>query len=446
MFRQPVRVRTRLPRRSVTAGLVAALVALGLAGSAPSNADDHDHLHHREHRLDSRIGSKQTDVDEISARLLNSQARLDAAVADLGAARSRLAVLRGQVSAAALVDRDMQVRLDQAVVRLRNARVDLSRGRTDVAATRSALTGYAVSSYQSGGLDAYSLGMAFDSGSTQQAVDSLQDVDAVLNKQAADLQQLQAMQVLLTLTEQRVRTTKDEVDRARRAAADNLALERTLEARAEVAAADVQTRVSRLRTDREQLASAKRDEIERLNSLQTERKRVEEQLRAIAARRARQHQASLAPPPSSPAPKTSPSTPASTNDGGFLSYPVGDTYITSPYGMRMHPILHIWELHDGTDFHADCGTAVYAAADGTVTEEYYNTGYGNRVIVDHGYVQGVSLATSYNHLTSFVAGVGEHVSRGQLIAYSGTTGYSTACHLHFMVYVNGLTVDPVTWL
>jgi murein DD-endopeptidase MepM/ murein hydrolase activator NlpD len=45
-----------------------------------------------------------------------------------------------------------------------------------------------------------------------------------------------------------------------------------------------------------------------------------------------------------------------------------------------------------------------------------------------------------------VAGVGAHVQRGQLIAYSGTTGYSTACHLHFMVYVNGATVDPMTWL
>jgi len=125
---------------------------------------------------------------------------------------------------------------------------------------------------------------------------------------------------------------------------------------------------------------------------------------------------------------------------------VTNTYITSPYGMRLHPILHIWELHDGTDFHALCGTPVYAAADGRVLSEYYNAGYGNRIIIDHGLVNGVSLPTSYNHLTSFVAGTGQQVSRGQLIAYSGTTGYSTGCHLHFMVYVNGATVDPMTWL
>ena len=137
---------------------------------------------------------------------------------------------------------------------------------------------------------------------------------------------------------------------------------------------------------------------------------------------------------------------APTNGGGYLSYPVNNTYITSPYGMRMHPILHVWKLHDGTDFHADCGTPVYAAASGRIIAEYYNEGYGNRVIIDHGYVKGASLSTSYNHLTSFVKGVGANVQRGELIAYSGTTGYSTACHLHFMVYVNGATVNPLNWL
>ncbi|MEJ7630840.1 MAG: M23 family metallopeptidase, partial [Nocardioidaceae bacterium] len=142
----------------------------------------------------------------------------------------------------------------------------------------------------------------------------------------------------------------------------------------------------------------------------------------------------------------SPSGSGLSTDGGFLGWPVTNTYVTSPYGMRLHPILHIWKLHDGTDFHAVCGTPVYAAADGRVMSEYYSTGYGNQLVIDHGLVNGVSLATSYNHLTSFVVGTGQQVSRGQIIAYSGTTGYSTGCHLHFMVYVNGATVDPMTWL
>jgi murein DD-endopeptidase MepM/ murein hydrolase activator NlpD len=54
--------------------------------------------------------------------------------------------------------------------------------------------------------------------------------------------------------------------------------------------------------------------------------------------------------------------------------------------------------------------------------------------------------TTYNHLTRWVVSAGQHVTRGQLIGYSGTTGYSTGCHLHFMVLVNGSTVNPMGWL
>ncbi len=441
-----LRRRTRRRRGSVATAVVAALVVAGFAGSAPSGASDN--LDHRQHSLSNRIDSQQTDIDEISTSLLDAQSRLDTAVGDLAGARLRLSDLRGRVTEAVAADTRMQQRLAQAVVRLDNARSDLSRGRGDVDAKRAELTGYAESSYQSGGLDVYNLGIALDSGTAQQAVDSMQDVDAALSKQTVALQQLQAMQVLLSLTEQRVRSTKMDVSKQRRDAAANLVLRRTLEREAQVAETEVQTRVSNLRSDRQRLASAKGEEMRRLHALETERQQVEDRLRQIAERRAARHQVMLAaaPPATAPATTAPSTTTATTNDGGYLSYPVLNSYITSPYGMRMHPILHVWKLHDGTDFSAACGTPVYAAADGTVMDEYYNEGYGNRVIVDHGFVKGASLSTSYNHLTSFVAHVGDHVSRGQIVAYSGTTGYSTGCHLHFMVYVNGVAVDPMTWL
>nr|BFF18302.1 hypothetical protein GCM10025730_18230 [Promicromonospora thailandica] len=69
------------------------------------------------------------------------------------------------------------------------------------------------------------------------------------------------------------------------------------------------------------------------------------------------------------------------------------------------------------------------------------------MLIDHGYTSsGTSVMSSANHLTSFAVSSGQHVSRGQVIGYSGTTGTSTACHLHFELYVNGSTVDPMTWL
>jgi murein DD-endopeptidase MepM/ murein hydrolase activator NlpD len=114
--------------------------------------------------------------------------------------------------------------------------------------------------------------------------------------------------------------------------------------------------------------------------------------------------------------------------------------------MRLHPVLGYWKLHDGTDFGAGCGVPIRAAASGEVVWASYQGGYGNQVLVDHGWVDGVSLMSSYSHMTSFAASPGEQVARGEVIGYVGTTGYSTGCHLHFMVYVDGGVTDPLGWL
>ena len=72
-------------------------------------------------------------------------------------------------------------------------------------------------------------------------------------------------------------------------------------------------------------------------------------------------------------------------------------------------------------------------------------GYGNQLVIDHGLLRGVDLTTSYDHLTSFVVTSGP-VRRGQLVAYSGTTGLSTGCHLHFETRQDGTPVNPRLWL
>jgi len=110
--------------------------------------------------------------------------------------------------------------------------------------------------------------------------------------------------------------------------------------------------------------------------------------------------------------------------------------------MRLHPILGYVRLHSGTDLRTYCNTPIYAGASGTVQWAKFRSGYGNQVLVNHGYWKGSSLMSSYNHLSSYVVGPGQNVSQGQLIGYSGNTGTSAGCHLHFEVYVNGATVDP----
>jgi murein DD-endopeptidase MepM/ murein hydrolase activator NlpD len=113
--------------------------------------------------------------------------------------------------------------------------------------------------------------------------------------------------------------------------------------------------------------------------------------------------------------------------------------------MRFHPLLHVQKLHDGTDFGAACGTPIRAPYAGTVTAAYFNTGYGNRLMLDHGTVDGHRVVSGFNHATSYVVGVGDRVQQGQLVGFVGRTGYATGCHLHLMVWLDGRVVDPMTW-
>lgn len=131
---------------------------------------------------------------------------------------------------------------------------------------------------------------------------------------------------------------------------------------------------------------------------------------------------------------------------GFLSFPTKVPYVTSSYGMRFHPILHYYRMHSGTDFRAYCGTPIYASAGGKVLWAKYLYGFGSQVMIDHGFVNGNSLMTSYNHLSKFAVKSGEYVSRGTIVGYAGSEGLSTGCHLHYEVYVNGNTVDPMSVL
>ncbi len=131
---------------------------------------------------------------------------------------------------------------------------------------------------------------------------------------------------------------------------------------------------------------------------------------------------------------------------GYLSFPTAIPYVTSSYGYRIHPIYGVNRLHAGTDFRAYCGTPIYAAAGGKVEWAKFRSGYGNQVMMSHGIVGGKVLMTSYNHLQSFNVGAGQNVDRGSVVGWSGNTGDSTACHLHFEVYVDGATVNPVTLL
>lgn len=114
----------------------------------------------------------------------------------------------------------------------------------------------------------------------------------------------------------------------------------------------------------------------------------------------------------------------------------------SSFGTRMHPILKVIRPHEGIDLTAPRGTNVYATADGEVLQAGYRAGgFGKKVLIDHGY----GYRTLYGHCDEILVEVGQHVTRGEVIARVGSTGLSKSPHLHYEVHVNGRPVNPINY-
>ena len=113
----------------------------------------------------------------------------------------------------------------------------------------------------------------------------------------------------------------------------------------------------------------------------------------------------------------------------------------SGYGTRVDPIYGTTRFHAGMDFSANPGTDVYATGDGTVVKMGWQTGYGNVIIIDHGF----GYETWYAHLQEFRTKLGKKVVRGEVIGGVGSTGKSTGPHLHYEVHVKGQVVNPVNY-
>ena len=424
MVRSFPRATQQLFRRPAAPVAVTTLLLTGLVTSLLPTAGAAD-LDDRKSQVQKKLEQADQHLRDSSAEVAESTRALVRAQAALSDARDRQARTVAELGVARQADLLMQGRLEAAEARLARARADLAQGQRDVEEQEKQLRRMVVTSYQQGDPDLLGLSMVFTTQDPAQLTGRMNANSTVANVEAAVLDQVEAARVLLAVREEETEKAQADVSARREEAAVNLAEKARLEEAARAAAVEVGELVSARRSARATAVDAKRADLRDIARLEAERDRIERLIlaRASATQRAQAR---------------------TTGGGDDLDQPVSGS-VTSPFGWRTHPIWGYRSLHDGVDLAASCGTPIRAPESGRVLASYFQTAWGNRVIIDHGVRRGVGVSTIVNHMSSSAVSAGDRVERGDVVGYVGTTGWSTGCHLHASVLNNGAPVDPMNW-
>ena len=414
----------RTARHRLFAAASAGVLALGAVSVPLAHADD---LDDRRKKVEQKLDEAGEALEGSSARMRRAAAALEAARAELDAARSELASTLAQLDVARERDEAMRIKLEQARARLEQAQAELATGRADLSEQREAVTAMVTQMYQDGDTQLETFASMMQAQNPADLTWAEEARDVVVQRETRAYDELRASEVLLEVREEQVAEAEAEVEVQRQEAAEHLVVMQDLTAQAREAKARVVDTVTARRSAQHSAAAARQRDLRELEELKAEERRIKQLILQQAERAARS------------------STGYTGSAGGFLDYPANG-YVTSPYGMRTHPIYGYYSLHNGIDFGQGCGAPLLAAAGGRVIASYYSSVYGNRLFVSVGAVNGKNLTIVYNHAASYSVGVGDSVSRGQVLGSMGTSGWSTGCHLHFTVLVNGQPVDPMNWM
>lgn len=415
----------RASRHRLWAASAACSLAIGAMAVPLANANDH--LKHQQKHVQGQIKSASHDLDESSSRLRHASAALAAAKAQFADAKAELNVVRSKLEAARIRDNEMQARLVTAEARLVSAQEDLTNGQAELEKQRLQVTDTVTSIYEQGDPQLLAFASLLDAQTPSDLMRRMEARSVIVGGETRAYDDLHAAEVLLQVRENEVASAKDDVEVQRRAAAEHLVTMKQLHEQTQAAKAKVRAVVQDRRSARHAASEARAKDRAALARLKKREDKIKERIQRMAQRAARHSSGGYRG-----------------DTGGFLERPVTG-YITSPFGWRIHPIYHYWGLHDGDDFHAPCGTPLRASGTGTVMSEYYSSVWGNRLYLNLGIVNGKNVTVIYNHLSRYRVGTGAHVGRGEVVGYAGTTGWSTACHLHFTVMVNGTAVNPTPW-
>lgn len=402
---------------------LAASLTLGTAASV--HADDD--LKDKKSKVDRQVEQAHEDLDHSSKALQKANGRLTKAKSELADAQAHLADVREDLSAAREEHRIAQDQLEQAETDLAEAEDELAQGEQAVADQREQVSATVADTYQLGDPDMLALGSILQAESLDDIVRADQARETMMDEEKASYDDLRTAEIGLQVNQQEVERLRDAKSEKEDEAAAHLTDMQDLTDQATDAKAEVARLVGERRDAQDGARQARDADKRKLAKLEREQAKLAQQLKNRAAQLAKQGKNVDVP------------------SGGYLGYPINGA-VTSPFGYRKHPIYGYWGLHDGIDFGGGCGLPIHAAADGRVMQSTWSDVYGNRMVVDHGLVSGKGLATIYNHATRYTVSVGQQVSKGQVIGYTGSTGWSTGCHLHFTVMENGKAVNPLNWM
>jgi murein DD-endopeptidase MepM/ murein hydrolase activator NlpD len=439
-------------RKLVTVACVAALLLPAATSLAADEQETQEQLDDVQRRLEEGKDSVG-DIDRRRTVTLGDLERIDGEIAVLD---ENLAAMRAELESAEGDLRAAEQRLATTTTTLVATEQRLADTRARLQDERAVFAGRTRASFMHGGATSL-VGLTLDAGDIARfgrAVgyvervmasdrDRVTRIEGLARQIAADTVELGALRSKQTELRQAAETERDRV-------AGLVQREEDLLDAAEGERHKRQLVLAELDADRAthlqmvaQLEEEGRQLEEELRRLaEEERRRQEEEERRLAEERRQeeQRQRQLASRSSSGGGGGGPAS-AAASSTGRMQRPGGGR-VTSSYGWRTHPIFGTRRFHAGVDFGGGYGAPILAADGGVVVSASSRGGYGLAVVIDHGR----GLTTLYAHQSRFAVSTGQRVSRGQVVGYVGSTGFSTGPHLHFEVRVGGATRDPMDYL
>jgi murein DD-endopeptidase MepM/ murein hydrolase activator NlpD len=403
-----MRMLPKLGERGV-AGLLLALLVVGLGIPAAADPGDLDEIRDKQERVEARRERKLAQADDIDSDVAQLDRQRELVEAKVEELSSEVAELDARISKT-----KQKLAVAQQQLALLAAELDKIQGRLE--RRTDLLTARAVEAYKAG--PAGYLDSLLSASDIGELVERVEYRESAMETDAELISSIEVLQQETEVREELAEEKELEIAEAKLA----LEQDRAAWAAKRDARAAVLAQKEELLSDKRALLADVRSDAQRLAQVEAQLEADESRILAALA---------ATPAPAGPAPV----------GGGQLLFPAAGP-ITSPYGYRTHPIFGDQRLHTGIDIGAGYGAPVIAADAGTVAYVGVMSGYGNVIVLDHG----GGLATTYNHLSAFHVGSGQIVSRGSSIGAVGCTGYCTGPHLHFEVRVNGTPVDPMPYL